>query len=333
MQTLPLNLLTLYADLRQSVLSEKRAPASISRRMENGKRRLYASIKEGASRRQVYIGTEGDPRAEAEAAACRRAAEAARLRRKTVSVLKRAGVPAPEAYAGRVLETLAGAGLFESGVVLVGTLAFQLYAPIIGARLSSSALITNDADLAIARLAAPRLAPPLDLGGVLRRADPSFEPEFQAEDRLPKEFRSARGFSIDVVTTKGRSGRPLQIRSLGSAATPLSYLDYLIEDPIDVVALYGAGFRVRAPDPARYAVHKLIVAQERRRGDPKSIKDLTQARELIAALDARDPDVIGDAAEAAMSRGPRWRSRVEKELPRARATLIDPPRQSRNTRR
>ncbi len=314
MKPIPLNLMTLYADLAQSMPDGGPEPAAISRRLESGKRRLYASVRDGVARKQIYLGTVADPKAEAAADAHRRAALSAKARRKTVTTLKRAGVPAPDLYLGRLLEVIARAGYFESGAVLIGTAAFQLYAPIVGAAMKSSALITQDADIALARLFIPKMSSRDEVGVVLKRADPSFAPIFRADDKLPKAFRSASGFSVDILTTKGRNAEPLQLRALGCAATPLKFLDYLIEDAVEAVALYGTGVRVRLPLPARYAVHKLIVARERKRHDPKAMKDAEQARELIDALDFRDPSAIDEAIDDARARGRAWKTAVDRGL-------------------
>ena len=136
MRMIPLNLLTLYADLAQRVSAVDVPAASITRRMVGGQRRIYATFP-GGVRKQVYLGTAGDPKAEARAIAHIRAADDARANRKTVTTLKRAGVPAPDLYTGRILAALAQGGLFERGVVLVGTAAFQLYPCVVGAYLSS----------------------------------------------------------------------------------------------------------------------------------------------------------------------------------------------------
>ncbi|CAG1014005.1 hypothetical protein ANAEL_04862 [Anaerolineales bacterium] len=40
-------------------------------------------------------------------------------------------------------------------------------------------------------------------------------------------------------------------------------LDYLIEKPINAVMLAGNPCLVKVPQPARFALHKLVVSQER----------------------------------------------------------------------
>ena len=154
------------------------------------------------------------------------------------------------------------AGLFERGVVLVGTAAFQLYPCVVGAYLSKAAIMTQDVDLSIARLAVPRMIGSEPLEVILRRSDPTFEAIMSRTDKLPRKFRSAKTkFEVDVVTTPGRSTEPVLLPTLGCSAEPLAFMDYLIEGAVNVVALYGAGVLVRVPMPERFAVHKLIVAQ------------------------------------------------------------------------
>lgn len=319
MRQIPLNLLTLYADLAQRVGTDEVRPASISRRLVGGQRRIYAVLP-GTVRQQVYLGTAGDPVAEAKAAAYRRAADIARANRATVALLKRAGIPGPDASTGRVLAALAGAGLFEAGLVLVGTAAFQLYPVVIGCHLSSSALMTQDIDISVVRFAAPRAVDGEPLEAVLKRADPAFEGVMARTDTLPKKFRSSTTkLEVDVVTTAGRSTAPVLLRSLGCSAEPLAFMDYLIGDAINVVALYGPGVRVRVPVPERFAVHKLIVSQLRAERSPKRAKDIVQAAEIIAAMRSREPDVIDEAIGEARARGPKWRKLIDTGLARVEA--------------
>jgi hypothetical protein len=125
MKPIPLNLLTLYADLAQKVEINDIHPATISTKIVRGKPRLYATERTGTTYRQRYVGLAGDPSAEAKAEQIRQAAQSAKLRRATVSVLKRARIPAPTLEVGRLLEAVAKARLFERGLVLVGTVAYQ----------------------------------------------------------------------------------------------------------------------------------------------------------------------------------------------------------------
>jgi hypothetical protein len=69
------------------------------------------------------------------------------------------------------------------------------------------------------------------------------------------------------------------------------------------------------PQPARYAVHKLIVARERAKPFAlKAQKDLEQAFDLQKVLEKLDPESLADAFEDARKKGPGWRKRVDAGL-------------------
>jgi hypothetical protein len=318
MKPLSLNIQTLYADLAQSITFSTTLPGSVFTQTIRGKPYLYAAEKHGAVRITRYLGLAEDPETTERAENIRRAAQDAKGRRTTVSMLKRAGLPAPTIAMGRLIEAIAKAGLFNNGIVLVGTAAYQIYPAIVGAVLSTAALTTQDADLAVASLA---VAPDMkgeSLLDVIKRADPSFIPQPSLDPRTPPwRFRSGAGLEIEVVTrhrTRADEEHPVVIPGLRCSAQPLRYLEFLIADPIPAVALYGAGVPVTVPQPARYGVHKLIVAQVRQQGSAKREKDLIQARELIAALETSHPGAVKDALENARQRGRKWKAAVDRSL-------------------
>ena len=84
--------------------------------------------------------------------------------------------------------------------------------------------------------------------------------------------------------------------------------------PVQAAALYGAGILIRVPQPARYAAHKLILAQKRRAEPAKRKKDLAQAKSLIEALALSDPHAVADQLQDARSQGPGWRQAIERSL-------------------
>ena len=332
MNPIPLNILTLYADLEQNVSADVLERATISHRLVGGQRRLYADIRRGDQRLQIYLGTVGDPEAESKADLYRRGAADAKIRRNTVAMLKRAGIGGPDLETGRIIEALARGGLFERGALLVGTVAFQTFPPIVGAYLPGAARMTQDADLAATRLAIPHLAKGMHVDAMLKNADAAFAPRFAAGDKLPARFQSSKtGLIVEMLTTRGRSDGPVQIPALGCAAIPLRFMEYLLEDPIEAVVLYGAGVRIKVPDPARYAVHKLIVHQVRT-NPIKAQKDLWQAKELIEIYRTRDPDHLDDMIEDATRRGRTWAKLVRDGLRLAEAMPSAARRSNRSAR-
>lgn len=82
----------------------------------------------------------------------------------------------------------------------------------------------------------------------------------------------------------------------------------------------GAGILVRVPTPARFALHKLIVAQERGASlATKAAKDLAQAEAVLSLLLEDRPADVRGAWRALVNRGAGWVKRAK--APRAR---IDP---------
>ncbi len=329
MKSVPPALLTLYADLLQQVQLSTVVPGSVRTQEIKGTKYLKANTTVGALRRTIYLGPADDPAAQERAQATREEMERAKARRKTVILLRNAGVPVPTTELGRVLDVLAAANLFAQGLVLVGTAAYQCYSPLVGAALPAAALTTRDADLATATLAlsaqyntfendATQPTPPPNLETILRQADPTFRalPGLNRK-ALPSHFRAASGFLVDLlVPVRRRSDtNPVPIPGLQAGGAPMQYLDWLIDMPSPAVALYRSGVLVQVPRPARYAIHKLVLAQESDRSVAKRQKDLLQAKSLFEALSETDPYSIQDALEDAKSRGRKgWQRPIERSL-------------------
>ena len=110
--------------------------------------------------------------------------------------------------------------------------------------------------------------------------------------------------------------------ALGVKARALHHLNYLISDPIHAVALYRDGILVQIPRPEKFAIHKLIVADRRRDGPGsfKADKDRQQAAFIIETMTEDCPSDLWDAYTDAMTRGPRWRERIERTLERLPGT-------------
>ena len=198
----------------------------------------------------------------------------AKKRRSLVSMLKRHRLASPIRILGEALGTIAETGLFSNGAVLVGTAAYMLYEPLVGHRLPAPTLMTGDLDLATASLALTA-DPPETMEAILRRADDSFTSIPQLDPRAPpSRFRNKDGFLVDLIAlTRNRSDKnPVPLPALDAGAAPLQHLAWLIDDPVPAVALWGAGILVNVPQPARFAVHKLILAHRRdpanRHGEP-----------------------------------------------------------------
>ena len=105
---------------------------------------------------------------------------------------------------------------------------------------------------------------------------------------------------------------------------PLPFLEFILEDVHQAAVLSAVGATlVNVPDPARFALHKLLVFAERRRHDPsKALKDLRQAAALLEVLARfREDDVVSLWHGGLRSRGPGWVRRADAGL-KALAPLL-----------
>jgi len=217
------------------------------------------------------------------------------------------------------------AGFFRLRGVLVGTVAFHVYAAILGVRLPNGVMQTADADFAqfhsISVAVGDALPPVLD---VLRAVDPTFrEVPHPADSRQSTRFAARSGYQVEFLTPNtgaaDHGDRPAVMPALGGAsAQQLRFLDFLIHRPVRAVLLHGAGVPVLVPAPERYAVHKLIVGSRRRidqDGTAKAGKDRLQASSLMQAmLEVRQGDALAEAYTEAWQRGPAWRAALAESL-------------------
>lgn len=308
---------TLFAELAQQLDAAPRYGTLYLKR-RGDKTYQNAKVPVGSSRVDIFLGKVGDPRTDAEAEALRRGMNLARGRRRLVSMLKKEGLGAPNRVLGSTLDAVAQAGLFKAGAVLVGTAAYMMSEPLVGHFLPRPTLMTGDMDLATADLAL-KAEPPERFDAILRRGDPSFAPVMQLNPReLPSRFINAEGFQVDLITPIRRKGdsNPMPMAALEAGAAPLQHIDWLIEAPVTAVALWGAGILVPVPQPARFAIHKLILAQKRNAGTrAKRQKDLAQADALIEALLVDDPFALEDALDEARAKGKKgWAEPLDRSL-------------------
>jgi hypothetical protein len=235
----------------------------------------------------------------------------------TAKVLRAAGMLSLDTIEWRVVNALAEDGIFRVGGVLVGTIAYRCIANWLGVKLTSASAVTTDVDIAGKTVPVAIIPAVVCPQTALERLEMGFSPMMEADPALyGSRFKAREGeFKVEFLTPlTGRTparGKRTEIRQLGVPAISLRFLDYLIEDPFPAVALGRRPVLVRVPQPARYAVHKLIVSQERdKRFALKAQKDLEQSFDLQRVLEKIDPESLAKAFEEARKRGPGWRKRV-----------------------
>jgi hypothetical protein len=283
------------------------------------------SIKDGRSDKRVYVGPADDEEISKRVAAFRDIKVDFQARRKIVSTLVREGrLLSPERRVSDVVEALWKAGVFRLRACLVGTIAYQTYGTVLGYRFAGAALQTGDIDLAqfhsISVAVEDSIPPILE---VLRDVDMTFHAVPALNDALgATKFLAQGGLRVEFLTPNQGSeeyvGKPAKMPALGGAAAePLRFLDFLIHEPVRTVVLHKGGIPVIVPDPARFAVHKLIVASRRTGGTGKDEKDLWQSEQLVEALEATGRrDELLDAFGEAQERGIAWREAIEASLAR-----------------
>ncbi|MEZ5938637.1 MAG: GSU2403 family nucleotidyltransferase fold protein [Hyphomonadaceae bacterium] len=312
-----------YHDLRRMLQDDQApnirgAPTKVTVR---GRSFWYDKYRVGNEMAQRYIGPDTpDLRERLQKLDQLKAEREARRKERTrlVRVLRAEGYASVDQKTGSLLSAFSNAGVFRLGGTLVGTVAFRHYEGELGVALGFDQLAqTNDLDIA----SFERLS--FAIGDVVETplADVFAELKFAPVPSLGnrKTWRWAQSNSEALVEflmpAEGKEG-VRDLPALGVSAQALRHLGYLLEDPIQAVSLYRSGVLVSIPRPERYAIHKLIVAEPRQGGSDvmKARKDRAQADFLIAVLTDLRPDELRDAYEDAVSRGPKWRSRIEASL-------------------
>lgn len=314
-----------YATHRRSVAD---LSGSFASKTVKGKRYWYFAFRDAVDGkvRQLYVGPDSPQVKALVEAKAQVPSSQEQLQRQAVAALA-LGCTSIVAQHVRIIRQFEQAGFFRAGGVLVGSHAFASYANMLGAAWRQSAQ-TLDVDFAIGRPDDPiaLVAPtqPVDVPSAVESLAMGFVPH-AALGGASYESSKDIGLRIDFLTPQGRAGRSEYVEALGIPLQPLPFLDYLIEAPAQVAVIdpRGVSVLVNVPDPARYAVHKLIVSQERSaRERAKAAKDVAQAAALIEHhLDmAAMPLVM--AWQAAVQRGKGWTRRLEGGL---RAMLAHAP--------
>ncbi|MBX3188098.1 MAG: hypothetical protein KF819_13835 [Labilithrix sp.] len=327
MDPLPITIQTAYAELLEQLLAiETRrsigaAPGTFVTKAIKGRTYYYFQFSApGGKSNQAYVG----PRTKALDALVRRfetERDALREDRAPVialtAALRAGGAAVTDASSARVLAALAESGVFKLGGVLVGTHAFVVIGNMLGVRWTAASARTEDVDIAassVLEVAVPELT--ADVPKVIESLDMGFLPVPGFSPKAPStSFKvRGRGLRLDLVTpARGSSSAPVPVPRLKAAAAPVRFLEYVLEEPQPGAIVDGGGILVSVPQPARFAVHKLLVAQDRSAAfQTKAEKDVVQAALVFEALAETRPGDVEGAWRDAASRGASWKRALAK---------------------
>ncbi len=185
-----------------------------------------------------------------------------------------------------VLRRLQRVGLLDE-VILIGSWTTVFYKAYFKSyqRLRKYALVTRDIDFLVDRP-----------GQIKHQAD---IPELLKDLGFVISFVGSKGYIhlkhpdlfVEFLTPERGRGvdGPVLLKGWGMNATALRFLDFLIKDTIKI---QFEGIDVIVPHPARFAIHKLVVAQ-RRGTHEKALKDSMVAEYILKdLLDNGDGDLI-----------------------------------------
>lgn len=327
---LPVAAQSAYAELYElvQVAETSRSPAFLTGKIAwksvKGRRYGYWAFKEVDGRkREYYLGPEGPAIAAIEAARAKGAPMLDVIARQAAAALAQGCSATPPKHF-RIAKRLADYQFFRAGGLLVGTHAFLALGNQLGVAWGDG---TRTLDLDFAH-AGPggnvALALPADLRAdaaqALESLQMGFLPALGGAKGLASQFVSERegDLRIDFLTALRRKQGDVAAPELGVALVPMKFMDYLLERPGQAVLIDRAdACLVNLPDPARYGLHKLIVAHERGARHAKYRKDIMQALALIQWHLAHAPTLLADAWADLVARGAGWERRARDSLANA----------------
>lgn len=317
--------MVLYADLRErlevfeNIRSIAALPGEFTTKRVKGCLYHYYQAALPSGRIQFYLGRDGREirRLIAERTEGKKPANADQmLFQRLAAQIIAGGVPAVPAEIARVLCGMANSAVFKVGGVLIGSVAMQIIATHLGVHLHESIATTQDVDIAggvRVSVAVPDLR--ADIPSAIESLQMGFFPVPRLSNKEPSTSYAIRGktLRIDLVTPmKGEKNTPVLIPRFNAAAQPLKYLDYLIEDPVSAAMISGTPCLVNVPQPARFALHKLIVSQIRDIASAaKRKKDVLQAKALIEILREDMPAEIEKAKAEILKRSGSWAKNLQ----------------------
>ncbi|MBB5499769.1 GSU2403 family nucleotidyltransferase fold protein [Paraburkholderia sp. MM5384-R2] len=295
---------TLYSSVAERASAQPRiplhSPGSAAQKTVDGKAYTYWRVYLASGKhKETSLGRTGEPDTDAALEAQQLESAEIRALANDVQVLRKAGFAAADNSSALTIATLFNAGIFTHGGLLVGSHAFGALLNGLGVRLPAN-YRTEDIDIGSAGSISVAIPEDRSFLDILRETGLPFIEVPELDSRKPSTSFKARGqpLKVDLLVPGTEAYETKPLRQLRAHATGLPYFGYLVANPVSGFILGKEHVvPVTLPDPARFALHKLVVSTLR---DParalKAEKDQRQAAVLIDALTERFPEWLTTAA-------------------------------------
>jgi hypothetical protein len=319
-----LNIRTHYAEVKERAYSAGEllpgTPGTLVKRTGTGHAYWYRSYYPVPKKRsEEFVGAEDN---QAAYETMRDRIEFFQWISKQVSALSKLGFQVADKRVAGVLVQLQNQGMFEAGLVLVGTLAYMGWLNEYGAR----SAIARTQDIDVARPKSLKLAATVPFLSSMRATQLSFIrvpglPSHQPSTSLM--LRGVDGLRVDVLAPGPVLGKTIAVPELDWHALAIPYYDYLLEDSRNAAMLAGGHcVPVKLPAAERMIWHKLYASTRRTHEPTKAEKDLIQAATLAAILVEQESSLLRESFRDAPSS---LRKATLSRLPRIVALLAEHP--------
>ncbi|MFP3567159.1 GSU2403 family nucleotidyltransferase fold protein [Paraburkholderia sp. SIMBA_030] len=295
---------TLYSSVTERASTQPHiplhSPGSAARKTVDGKTYIYWRVYLASGKhKETSLGRAGEAATDAALEAKLLESTEMRVLATDVQVLRKAGFAAADNSSALTLATLFNASIFSHGGVLVGSHAFGALLNSLGVRLPAN-YRTEDIDNGSTGTISVAIPEDRSFLDILRDSSIPFLEVPELDSRKPPTSFKARGqpLKVDLLVPGTEAYETKALPQLRAHATGLPYFKYLVSSPARGFILGKEHVvPVMLPDPARFALHKLIVSTLR---DPsralKADKDRRQAAVLVDALTDKFPDWLTTAA-------------------------------------
>jgi len=274
---------------------------SFHRRAIKGGTYVYFNFRDIDGRvRSVYVGAEGNRvRSLVEAFESSEASVLRDAMAKRANACIALGCHALPNKHFKIINKLAGYGLFRRGSMLIGSQAFLVLGSVLGVRWVGRGTLLDAG------------TEPTE-GGILVASPAGGTPQ-TGETVASLEMGQLPMQALPHYAAD--SSHAIRASDLGIAVEQTSFVDFLLERPTAGVAFAKAGACfVNLPDPARFAVYLLAGSADRSAGEAgRSLDRLEMAAALIAwHLDQGRVDYLVEAWNGALGLGTGWRQLAAK---------------------